>query len=454
MVKKKICWIIVITLLLGILPRMYLLPIPNNDDDMMFQVWIRHILRFGLHNIYNPLTGMKLKAMHPPLNYCFLRFIGSTFLKFFSSSIDRFDLESCALMILCKIPNLLFDLLIATLIFCVILKHKYFKMAYLALCFYLFNPAMIWEAGYVGQIESIQALFMLLAVVFLDFGKIELSWIAITLGILTKFQTFILVPLILFLSIKKFPVKRILRSTLLSLLVAFIILLPWIYNGQLPNVVRIYTTTIDTYPFISINACNIWGLWSSFLYDKFSIGFGDGSGTIFTPDNYTIPYFPFFSYKQLGIFLFSIWYIMVIYCLNKKQNRVNLYLCTSIICFAFFMLPTQIHERYLFPFFSLFAIILFRRKIFTLIYIALSISFLLNLYMSFPLANVTPHIALTNPNNPLFYNYLSFPLNISSPLTAILCFFNLGLFLLLTLYMFIYSNRADILVKKVNGREY
>jgi hypothetical protein len=57
-----------------------------------------------------------------------------------------------------KIPNLLCDLLIANVVFLATRRRFAFLMAMTVLCLYWFNPAMTWEGGFVGQIEAVQTL--------------------------------------------------------------------------------------------------------------------------------------------------------------------------------------------------------------------------------------------------------------------------------------------------------
>ena len=76
--------------------------------------------------------------------------------------------------------------------------------------------------------------------------------------------------------------------------------------------------------------------------------------------------------------------MIVIYQLIKKHDTNNIILASAGMAFAFFMLPTQIHERYLFPFFALFVLIALNNKKYLWMYIILTITYLLNLMMILP----------------------------------------------------------------------
>jgi hypothetical protein len=450
--KHKKLLIVGVIFLLGILPRLYLMPIPNSDDDMFFQAWTKRIIKHGLSNIYNSQLGFNTWGMHPPLNYYLLWATGSTYQKLFANSFRQFNLESIKLMILTKIPNLICDLLIAIIIYLAVSKNNNFKLAILALCFYLFSPAMIWEGAYIGQIESLQSILMLLSIVFLGSNKIELSWITITMGILTKAQCIIFAPLILLASILKFPFKRVVRALFWSLLVASITLLPWIYYGKISDILSLYINgTIDNLPFVALGAGNIWSLWTSFLFKEFALGYTNTNSYWLIKDSQPLLDWPHLSYKQFGLLLFAIWYLIAILCLLKKRTRFNLYQTASLVCFSFFMLPTQMLERYLYPLFPLLAITLFSKKN-LIIYLASSISFFINLYLVFPLAHVSPLMALANPNDQSLYQYLRAPFGTSRLLTVTISCLNLGLFLFLTFqtldYSFNFTNKSKSRSKK------
>ena len=79
--------------------------------------------------------------------------------------------------------------------------------------------------------------------------------------------------------------------------------------------------------FTSVNAFNLWALWPG-------MGISDGGLYI------------------LGWILFGILTAFVCYFLYKRLNDAGdffAFFCTFMLFFGFFMLPTRIHERYMFP---------------------------------------------------------------------------------------------------------
>jgi hypothetical protein len=403
--RDQLC-IITLILIIGLVPRLWLLPIPNSDNDLYFQDWIGRILAHGLGNVYNPING-SVKAMHPPLNYYFLWVIGWVYRALHMTGSGQLDTTSVGLMMLVKLPNLLCDLLMAIIIFLVARRRFAFWIAAAICCLYWLNPAIIWEGGFVGQIEALQTLPILLAITLLSFARVELSWVFAVLAVLTKPQGLVVLPLIGLVSILTCRPAKLLGAAGLSLGTALIVLLPWVLNGRIMDVVHIYRNTIDTYPYWTLNAANIWSLAASVLRDTFAIGDGAGIGMTAISDSDNVQWLPYLTYKQLGLAMFATAYAFALLCVLRKRDWLTLYLVSSFIFFAFFMLPTQITERYLFPFFPLFVMTLPIGATPLAIYLIASATFMLDLYMVFPLTDVLPWHAVSNAKNPLPYEYLS-----------------------------------------------
>jgi dolichyl-phosphate-mannose-protein mannosyltransferase len=412
----------------GALVRIWFLWLPNNDDDLFLQDWAQRLLNHGIANIYDPAFG-RVSAMHPPLNYFLLYASAAMYRAFFIPSLDMFDQSSVALMVLVKLPNLVADLLIGWCIFISVRRRVDFARAVCVLCLYLFNPAMIWEAGFVGQIEAIQTLPILLAVLMLVEHKVELAWAAMTLGALAKPQGVVVVPLVVGYTILRSSAGQLIRAIVLAGAVALVVLSPWIVAGKIGDVAQVYAHTIDTYPFLTLNAANAWGLGTALSHPGFSIGSGDGSDTLFISDSTRVNWLFGMTYKQAGLLMLAASYSFALWCTYRRRDRMALPLTASFVFFAFFMLPTQVAERYLFPFIPLLATMLTESATIVRVYAVASATFMLNLYLVFPLPAVLPWNVVSNQKEPLPHHYLHFPVEYRALLTLILCIVNTILFL-------------------------
>jgi Gpi18-like mannosyltransferase len=332
-------------------------------DVMAQQKWGNEALEEGVSYLYSQhITD------YPPLYIYVLKFNAWLNLKL-SGNTERFTLHYN--FISKTIPTFC-NLIIGLIIFFYLRKRNY-KLALFAGCFYLFNPAIIYNTAYWGQVDSVNTLFMFLSIIFLIHKKYIPSTIFIVLAVLTKFQSIVLVPVIGMVILMNFNIKKIIKIFLTNTIVISIILLPYILGGVFWKVIDTIFGSVDRHPFVTANAYNIWYLISPRIPTNWMEGLNDSFQVLG------------FSLKFIGLALLGIYTILVLYQLFKKCDKDNIILAAASMAFAFFMLPTQIHDRYLFPFFALFILIVFNNKKYLLIYIFSSITYLFNLMMVLPI---------------------------------------------------------------------
>jgi len=360
--KLKTFLLVFVILFLALSLRIYIATFHSDNYDLnLFKQWSKESVVGDIFSVYKRPVESGVYA--PYLFIYFLKLSGSIYKGFFSPS---FNLASNTLSILIKSAAIFFDLLTGYLIFLLLKKSINFKAGLLGLLFYVFNPGIIYLSAYWGQIDALYTLLVFISIIFLSKSKFYLSWFFIILAVFTKPQSIIFVPLIFFLNLKVNK-KALARLVVLIPVFIFIILSPIILSGNLFNFVRHYFYVIGRYPYVSVNAFNPWWLLSK--------GFG-----LILDNQKLFGLIPFF---YIGIFLFLISYIFIIYII-RKYNHKFIYLASSFIAFSFFMLPTQIHERYLFPIFVFLSIVWPKNKQFLIIYIILTLTFFANLIAVLP----------------------------------------------------------------------
>ncbi len=253
-------------------------------------------------------------------------------------------------------PNI-FDLGTAFLIFVFVRKQSSFKLALTATALYTFNPAVIYDAAVWGQYDAIYTFFLVLSLMLALRSKPKLSAAAFALGILTKPQGIALVPLIAFLIYKKNGLKEMLLSVVAFAATVFVVIVPFNWGGSpISFLTNIYFVAYKGYAYTSINAFNLWGLISG----------------MWVPDG---------SLYILGWALFGAFAVFTLYLLNKRFKTSSEFMAVYaafMLLFAFFMLPTRIHERYLFPAMSAMALMVPFIKRARAIYAVLTVTFLVN----------------------------------------------------------------------------
>jgi len=286
------------------------------NDLNTFASWFNTAAEHGPRVFYSVVSWCD----YPPFNVYF--FWG------FGSLAKALSLSGTpAMFYLIKLLPNLFETVTAFLIFVFVRKRLDFKTALLATALYAFNPAVVFNAAVWGQFDAIYTFFLVLSLMLALASKPELSAVTFTLGILTKPQSIALLPLIAFLIFKKNGWRRLLTSLLAAAATLFVVIIPFEWSKPITFLSNIYFGAYQGYDFTSVNAFNTWAL-----------------GGLWVPDT------PVFF--AIGWTLFGALAAFVLYVLHKRfsvSGELLVLFSAFVLFFGFFMLPTRIHERYLFP---------------------------------------------------------------------------------------------------------
>lgn len=313
-------------------------------DTRDFMAWFQTAADYGPRTFY-----IRTWCDYPPFNIYFFWVFGlvAKSLSLFGTSLFTYVM---------KLPPNLFDMATAFLIFAFVRKRLDFKMALLATALYAFNPAVIFNAAVWGQFDAIYTFFLVFSLMLALASKPELSAVTFTLGILTKPQSVALLPLIAFLIFKKHGLRRFLISLIAAIATVFVVIIPFEWSNPVTFLANIYFGAYEGYAYTSVNAFNMWAL--------------GGLWVLETP--------VFFA---IGWTLFGALAAFVLYVLHKRfgaSGELLVLFSAFILFFGFFMLPTRIHERYLFPALSILALMFPFLKKTRLIYGVLSVTCFVN----------------------------------------------------------------------------
>jgi Gpi18-like mannosyltransferase len=296
------------------------------NDLNTYAYWFNTAAEHGPRVFYNVVYEAAGWIDYPPLNVYF--FWG------FGSLAKALSLSGTSSMtyIIKLLPNI-FDIATAFLIFVFVRKRLDFKAALLATALYAFNPAVVFNSAVWGQFDAIYTFFLVLSLMLALASQPELSAVTFTLGILTKPQGIALLPLIAFLIFRKKGWRRLLTSLLAGAATIFVVILPFEWSNPVTFLSNIYFGAYSGYAFTSINAFNLWAL----------VGLWVPDGSLFI----------------VGWALFGSLAAFTLYVLHKRFNasgELLVLFSAFVLFFGFFMLPTRIHERYLFPAISMLAL--------------------------------------------------------------------------------------------------
>ncbi|MCW4023646.1 MAG: hypothetical protein NWF01_01245 [Candidatus Bathyarchaeota archaeon] len=291
-------------------------------DTTDFRIWSQNAFAMGIRPFYVNSAFID----YPPLNIYFFWIIGA-----FAKTFPIIHIDNWVKLL----PNL-FDLATAALIFFYTRKHVSFKLSVLATALYAFNPTVIYNAAVWGQFDAIYTFFLMLSLILALKSNPKLSAVAMAVAILTKPQAVALLPLVALLIYKKSGIKKLLYSTAIFVATVFITVLPfdWGTSGNPVSFLsNIYFGAYQGYTYTSINAFNLWGLVGMWASDA--------------------------NFFVIGWVMFGSVAAFILYFVHKRFNvstEVLAFFAAFMLLFAFFMFPTRIHERYLFPAISMLAL--------------------------------------------------------------------------------------------------
>jgi Gpi18-like mannosyltransferase len=263
-----------------------------------------------------------------------------------------------------KLPGIFADLLTGFLIYRIIVsKLKTKKAAWLA-AGYLFNPAILSNSTLWGQVDSLTILFSLLSI-YLYPSNLFLSAIALSVGTLIKIQAIVALPVIFYLSLsQKNPVKKLAYFSIFSTTIFFAAFIPfWNQNNLFLFAVDRVGKTLNQYQYTSINAFNFWGI--------FGFWRPEGNGLL--------------SFNILGMLgAFALSTIALVKALHRRNHE---FLLLAIFMLANFLFFTRIHERHMLPALAPLLISSVHYPVLIPSYIALSLTYVLNMAYSHYWAN-------------------------------------------------------------------
>lgn len=286
---------------------------------------------------------------------------GYIYVLWFLGKINSLNLISEILLY--KLPAILADLATGYLIYLIVSKLKKpqalagKKTALIASALYLFNPAVLANSTFWGQVDSLTALFSLLSIYFAQIN-FPASAIFLTIGTLVKPQAALAAPVILFVILQnKWKFQKILLYTLISFLTVLLLFLPFNNTDNIFTFIfeRIGATT-GQYPYTSVNAFNFWGLFNFWQKDTLVTNV---SGYVF-------------SFLGFVFFAKKLW--------RKEGGEYTLLSITLLFSFFFF---TRMHERHLLPALAPLVIAAASQPTIWLTYSILSINYVANLIYSY-----------------------------------------------------------------------
>jgi Gpi18-like mannosyltransferase len=282
-----------------------------------------------------------------------------------------------------KVPIIIADMAAAILMWKVISKTNQ-RLANAAFFLYVLNPIAILDGSIWGQIDGLLSLFMFYSIYLLVEKRSGwVSWGAMAIALLLKPQAVAILPVLALVTIAREGWKRMMVGGLFAAFIVILGFMPFYPHNTLSGMSDLIHKMGQSYPYTSLYAMNIWTYVGTWVEDsKLYMG---------------ITYFAWGSILMATGYL-----LMILRYLKYFKNGKTIYLICGLACMLFYLFPTRVHERYMFP--ALIFLMTYagehKNKPMGIMLLLLSISYSLNLYLPYStyegLANPLKNIALEN----------------------------------------------------------
>lgn len=292
-------------------------------DIMCFTGWSQNAYKLGLSAFYGGVGF----ADYPP-GYIYVLYLTG-----FITDIFNIDTSSVLYNFILKLPPMAADVLTAAVIY-KFAKTKTSGNKAAALCaIYAFNPLVYLTSALWGQVDSVFALLIVLALITLYNKEHIISAGIYALALLVKPQALVLFPVYIFYIITFIKtegikaVKTVFLSVISGAAVFFAMLVPFSFDKGFSWVFELYYNTLSSYPYATLNAPNFFGMLGA-------------NGTELAGTAY-----PAFSFGFIIL-------ICVLSALIYFKKR-NIFATGAVLVSGMYVLAAKMHERYIFPVFAM-----------------------------------------------------------------------------------------------------
>jgi hypothetical protein len=283
------------------------------------------------------------------------------------------------------------DLVLGGIIYAWVSHHVGLRWGLICAAAYLLNPGVVYDSAWWGQVESLLVLCVALSLTALLRGSPAQSGLWLALGLGVKPQVIVAFPIVGMLMLATVGLRGLARFASAGGATVVLFTAPFWATGRFGSLIGNYAGATGIHPQVSVNAYNFW----------MAVG---GPPAVLASVSDLAFALPGLTFRNAGFILLIAYTAIVGVCvLSPRRVLASLrsiaqsapptghlldpdfwLLAAAALYCAFFMLPTQIHERYLYPGVALLSLTLARRPLMLALYGALSLGFFVNLIRVVP----------------------------------------------------------------------
>ncbi len=245
------------------------------------------------------------------------------------------------------------------------------------------HPAAVYDSAVWGQIDALTALAMLLPLFLVARKQHAAAGFVWGVGFVMKPQPIVIAPLLAVLAFDRGDWRGLARLTAGGLAAGLLVTAPWIAHGDLRRIGGIYKAL--AYEDLGRLSGNSWNLW----------WFRDVAADA-RPGDRLISGLPL-TYRTAGTALTGAAGLLALAYAWSRPGLTRALVAGAYVVFAFYMLSTSSHDRYLYPLFALLLPVLATDRRWLWMYAPLSVTFTLTLVISAPPSEGWAHGWLESP---------------------------------------------------------
>jgi Gpi18-like mannosyltransferase len=307
---------------------------PGFDSDLRWNLQRGDaVYHSGLFNLYRVLP-----SDYPPLYLSMLGIVGAV-QNWLGAPVPQWSVDDPRLLFLLKLFPVAGDLALITVVYIWLRTKPVWRWIIPGVLAVV--PGLIIDSAQWGQSDSLMTLLVVLSLIALNRDKPRAAWCFFAIALLIKLQSIVILPLLVVLTYRRCGLCTVVTSILLTACLVGIVLLPFLANSG-PATLTPFFGAVGEYPVATANAFNLWyavtphkpGMALPWPFDQVSDA---------------LPQVGPLSFKHIGLLLMGAYTLLIMIAAWERADDRQEFIWAAGLYFAFFMLPTEIHERYLYP---------------------------------------------------------------------------------------------------------